>query len=187
MSTKEILLNQNNDQYIRRSSVQTFIQEIEEKVEDWINKNILGVSKPQFTIKGLLPLVEKDIWLVNILLYYQKQELGFIIEAYINDITKELSLSTNHSIEDICNKLVKILAEERDSILQITIDRSKELDWLKTNKKEYANLWVALDGDKLIASGENHKEVFQIARSKGINRPLIVKVEAENSLAYVGW
>lgn len=185
MSTNEILLNQNNDQYIRKSSVQTFIQEIEEKVEDWINKNILGVSKPQFTIKGLLPLVEKDVWLVNILFYYQKQELGFIIEAYINDSTKELSIS--HSIENICNKLVKVLSQERNSILQTSIDRSKELDWLKKNKKEYADLWVALDGDKLIASGANHKEVFQIARSKGISRPLIVKVEAEDNAAYVGW
>ena len=113
MSTKEILLNQNNDQYMRRSSIQALIQEIEEKVENWINKHILGVSKPQFTIKGLLPLVEKDMWLVNILFYYQKQELGFIIEAYINDITKEVSI--NHSIEYICNELVQILEKENSN------------------------------------------------------------------------
>jgi len=138
MSTKEILLNQNNDQYIRRSSVQTFIQEIEEKVEDWINKNILGISKPQFTIKGLLPLVEKDVWLVNILCYYQKQELGFIIEAYINDITKELSLSTNHSIEDICNKLVKILEQERsNNVLYAKTKSGKSQQEIKALRQEF--------------------------------------------------
>ncbi len=38
-------------------------------------------------------------------------------------------------------------------------DRSREREWLEKNCDEYDGLYVALDGDKLIAQGAGFKEV----------------------------
>ncbi len=43
-------------------------------------------------------------------------------------------------------------------------DRSKEMRWLKDHRHEYRGEWVALEGDRLVAHGNDAKEVFAAAR-----------------------
>lgn len=63
------------------------------------------------------------------------------------------------------------------------IDCSAELRWLTEHRKEYAGQWVALDGDKLIASGPNASLVYEAARESGAALPLVTEVEASDGLA----
>src|SRR5262245_52530658 len=39
-------------------------------------------------------------------------------------------------------------------------DCSREMRWLAEHRREYANQWVALDGDRLIAASPDHETVF---------------------------
>jgi hypothetical protein len=67
------------------------------------------------------------------------------------------------------------------------LDLSRELKWLEAHGHEYAGQWVALDGDRLIASGVDAKAVFEAARRSGVARPLLEHVQHPDALPFGGW
>lgn len=67
------------------------------------------------------------------------------------------------------------------------IDRTNEMNWLAEHAHEFANKWVALNGDTLIACGETSKEVYAAADAAAIERPFVVQVEDPNGLPFAGW
>lgn len=66
-------------------------------------------------------------------------------------------------------------------------DRSREAQWLQKHRDEYAGLWVALDGERLIAKGDNLKQVATAARRLGAPDALMVQVEPDDSLPFAGF
>jgi hypothetical protein len=67
------------------------------------------------------------------------------------------------------------------------IDCSLELQWLEEHGKEYAGLWVALEGEQLITSGVDGRQVYEDALAKGATRPFLVQVESSDELPFGGW
>jgi len=66
-------------------------------------------------------------------------------------------------------------------------DRSREAEWLREHHHEYAGQWVALDGGKLIASGDDLKEVVRTARQLGVPDALMMRVEPHDALPFAGF
>ena len=66
-------------------------------------------------------------------------------------------------------------------------DRSRETEWLREHRDEYAGQWVALDGGRLIASGDDLKRVATIARQSGVPDALMVRVEPSDALPFAGF
>jgi hypothetical protein len=66
-------------------------------------------------------------------------------------------------------------------------DRSRENEWLRNHRDEYAGQWVALDGKKLIASGDDLKEVVKTARELGAPDALMLRVESRDALPFAGF
>jgi Family of unknown function (DUF5678) len=58
-------------------------------------------------------------------------------------------------------------------------NRSRELKLIKERRKEYADQWVALDGDRLIIHGRSGREVIEAARQSGVESPFIIKLETK--------
>lgn len=65
-------------------------------------------------------------------------------------------------------------------------DHSREDAWLEKNRDEYAGKYVALIGDKLVASDANLKTVITEARNSGFPDALITLVERRDAPLYVG-
>jgi hypothetical protein len=64
----------------------------------------------------------------------------------------------------------------------------KALRWIEENRAEFLGKWVCLDGENLIASGDDAKKVYTEAKAKGIKIPFIEQVrEEENSAYWGGW
>jgi hypothetical protein len=86
---------------------------------------------------------------------------------------------------------VIILARPRDAKESLhdveSIECKQELKWLSEHRHEYAGQWVALDGDRLIASGPEAREVYERARRSGIELPFVVQIEPSNELPFAGW
>ena len=53
-------------------------------------------------------------------------------------------------------------------------DPEPNMRWIKEHGAEYAGRWVALDGDRLIASGQTEREVASAARDDGAYLPLVI-------------
>jgi hypothetical protein len=66
-------------------------------------------------------------------------------------------------------------------------DRSaKSLRWLHESRKKYSGQWVALDGDRLIASEPTAKEVYSKARAEGVQIPFVELVTEPESMPLTG-
>ena|SRR5215471_20160819 len=67
-------------------------------------------------------------------------------------------------------------------------DRASELNWIDENRAAYADKWVALDGDRLVAAGVDALEVFAVAKQEGIETPFVVHLLPDDPLPFVpGW
>ena len=66
-------------------------------------------------------------------------------------------------------------------------DRSREAEWLRKHHDEYAGQWVALDGENLIASGNDLKQVATTARRSGVPHALMIRVDASDALPFAGF
>jgi hypothetical protein len=75
--------------------------------------------------------------------------------------------------------------EGRDS--QAPVNRSaKSVRWLHENREKYSGQWVALDGDRLIASGATAKEVYSKAKAEGVEIPFVELVAEQESGPFTG-
>jgi hypothetical protein len=60
--------------------------------------------------------------------------------------------------------------------------------WISEHRAQYAGQWVALDGDRLVASGEDGREVVARVRREGIEGPFLTRIEAgEEQAVWGGW
>jgi hypothetical protein len=67
-------------------------------------------------------------------------------------------------------------------------DRTKEMKWIDENRAAYADQWVAVEGDRLIAAGMDPLKIFAATKAEGIQIPFIVHVLPEDPLPFVpGW
>jgi len=67
-------------------------------------------------------------------------------------------------------------------------DRSREMRWIEENRAAYADQWVAVDGNRLVAAGADAVDVFTAAKRENIDIPFIVHVLSGDSLPFVpGW
>lgn len=64
-------------------------------------------------------------------------------------------------------------------------NRSREIDWLQENRTKYADQWVVVEGDRLIAADADAHEVFAAAIAAGIDVPFLIHVLPEDPLPFV--
>ena len=65
--------------------------------------------------------------------------------------------------------------------------REKALQWVAQNGKEYAGLWVALEGDRLLSSGPGAGDVARAARNLGVKIPAMIRIPEGEELPCAGW
>lgn len=65
-------------------------------------------------------------------------------------------------------------------------DSAREMQWIADHRREYAGQWVALDGDRLIAHGPNHDEVWAAAQADGAYLPMVTFIEDPDKI-YAGF
>ena len=67
--------------------------------------------------------------------------------------------------------------------------KEKELNWISTHFEElehYWGKWVAIVGDRIVASGDSVKEVMEIVNQKKIKeQPLVTLVPSKDEETYV--
>jgi hypothetical protein len=107
------------------------------------------------------------------------------------------------SVDQIIRSIEKLPAAEQQRIRQWLEDNgtkngeghdshahanrsSESLRWLHENREKYSGQWVALDGDRLIASGPTAKEVYSNAKAAGVEIPFVELVTDRERLPSTG-
>jgi Family of unknown function (DUF5678) len=59
------------------------------------------------------------------------------------------------------------------------------MEWLRRHSEEYGGQWVALDGERLIAHGQDAMEVYGAAEADGAYLPMITYIEPADALPFI--
>src|SRR5947207_15877558 len=92
--------------------------------------------------------------------------------------------------EEILAKVRELPATEKEEVLRFADglpvkgnvkrvpirDYSKEMKWLEENRAKYPDLWVAIEGDRLIAADPDGLVVYNAAKAEGIETPFVVHI-----------
>lgn len=54
--------------------------------------------------------------------------------------------------------------------------RARELRWIEKHRQTYKDKWVVLEGDTLVACGDDAVQVYREARERGVEIPFVVYV-----------
>ncbi len=109
----------------------------------------------------------------------------------------------NSSFDQIIKSIEQLPAAEQERIRQWLEDKgatngegqgsqaqanrsAKSLRWLHENREKYSGQWVALDGDRLIASGATAKEVYSKAKAEGVEIPFVERVAEREPIPFTG-
>lgn len=124
-------------------------------------------------------------------------EVSNELEAKIEEEAKRKGLEKAEFVRIILEEKLKPENESSSSALKseprvlarnLPIkDRSREDEWIEKHRDQYARQWVALDGENLIASGEDLKQVAKMARELGTPDALMVRVEPSDALPFAGF
>jgi predicted DNA-binding antitoxin AbrB/MazE fold protein len=72
--------------------------------------------------------------------------------------------------------------------IQSAPDRSREYAWIKQHGAEYPGEYVALDGEQLLAHGNDGAAVLAAARQAGVAVPFLVRLDsAQEEGSWGGW
>lgn len=107
------------------------------------------------------------------------------------------------NFEQVVETIQKLSAAEQERVLRWLAEKKRPrkiennwdertekfhlaMRWIDENREKYLGQWVCLDGDKLISSGVDAKEVFAEAKAKGIKIPFIEQVREEETSPFWG-
>ena len=66
-------------------------------------------------------------------------------------------------------------------------DRRKEMEWIAANRDAYVGLWVAVEGDQLIAADPDAMKVYTAAKQAGIKTPFLEHIHPIEEFYVGGW
>jgi hypothetical protein len=116
-----------------------------------------------------------------------KPEREVMSETVIENIIRQISqLPTDQQRE-----LRRLLEEQAQTMPaldkrvppRLVPDSEREMKWLREHSREYANQWVALDGDRLIAHGATAHEVYAAAAADGAHLPMVTFIEDPDAVS----
>ena len=65
--------------------------------------------------------------------------------------------------------------------------RRREYQWINEHRNEYAGQYVVVEGDQLVAHGNDGRQTLADARKAGIKIPFIARIEASDEPPFGGW
>lgn len=106
--------------------------------------------------------------------------------ATIERILNEVKRLTPDELRELREALDR---EPQNSSQVPAIENQREIErrWLDEHRDEYLGQWVALEGTRLLASGEDARAVYSAARASGVHAPYVMRVEPHDELPFGGW
>jgi len=81
----------------------------------------------------------------------------------------------------------KAVGQETNGENQPASFREREMRWISEHQTEYAEQWVALDGDRLLSHGTDGRKVYAEAHAQGVKVPFVAFIEDPHKPWVGGW
>ena len=103
-------------------------------------------------------------------------------------------------LDEVIEKVAQFSDEDRDKLFQFLLEAkhkpktiggkgyvSLNTIWVRENSHKYKGMHVALKDGELIAVGKTIKEADLKAKEKGVDKPLLHYIAAEDEEVWGGW
>ena len=103
-------------------------------------------------------------------------------------------------LDEVIEKVAQFSDEDRDKLFQFLLEAkqkpkinggkgfvSPNTIWVRENSHKYKGMHVALKDGELIAVGKTIKEADVKAKEKGVDKPLLHYIAAEDEEVWGGW
>jgi Family of unknown function (DUF5678) len=103
-------------------------------------------------------------------------------------------------LDEVIEKVAQFSDEERDKLFQFLLETKQKSKtnggkgyvspntiWVRENSHKYRGMHVALKDGELIAVGKTIKEADVKAKEKGVEKPLLHYIAAEDEEVWGGW
>lgn len=113
------------------------------------------------------------------------------LESRIEEEAERSGVSSDEFVRNVLEEKLKSRPPRPDFPAKIIAtdlpvrDISLEYEWIEKHRDEYDGKYVALDGDSLIAVGDNYREAAVKARERGVSNALITLVEGTNRRKFI--
>jgi hypothetical protein len=109
----------------------------------------------------------------------------------VKEILRQAALLTDHEKVFLAQQLLE-QAQTGQPVMPTPISapgpsRQQQLNWLKAHQAEYADQYVALVGEQLIATGSTYQEAAEAAGRAGAADAMIVHVPHPQQEYFAGW
>ena len=94
---------------------------------------------------------------------------------------KGLSEAERHSLAAWLRENSSISSSKTDPDV-----KQRRREWINSNRRQYGGLYVALDGDRLLATGKNFPEAYEAAKKAGKPEAFIDFIAPENYVGEIG-
>lgn len=98
--------------------------------------------------------------------------------------------SVAERVKDVPAEELNALADEAAAVSagsDMAAPGAREREWVRSRWREYAGLWVALDGNRLVGEATGAREALEKARAAGVVSPFLVHVTEPSELPFGGW
>lgn len=104
------------------------------------------------------------------------------LEESILDKVRRLPPARQEQVLRFADKL----QQESDVRAVPSRDRRREMNWIKENRARYANQWVVVDGECLIAADPDGHKAFAAAKAAGIDIPFLFAQDVGFTRTFLG-
>ena len=111
------------------------------------------------------------------------------------DEVAAIARSVNAWVDYAAKKAIPLPDELREALsvycvpiaqpAEFAAEWERTLFWLEQNKNDYAGRWVALDGDRLLVTGNSAREVYAALKTAGISGSFVTRVEHPDDLPVI--
>lgn len=125
-------------------------------------------------------------------------EIAPEVESCLETEAKRTGMSKNDLVKIVIEERFAPKAEKRENYMpegftprylgkaEETRDFSGDDEWLRENSEKYQGKYVALHGNRLIASGNGYKEIALKAREAGFPDALLTYIEPFDTPPFAG-
>ncbi len=107
------------------------------------------------------------------------------MQAVLDEIIEKVATLNDEDREQLIEVLQKQKIESKNNGKKGYV--SPDTIWVKENRAKYAGLHVAIKNGELIATGRTIKEANEKAKAKGVDKPLLHYIPAEDEEVWGGW
>jgi len=119
--------------------------------------------------------------------YAQAALVLYFVAAYERQYLWFDETRVHFNCNEIRDRILGCYFQQQPVYIKAKNSHHDDLNWLRENRHRFVGQWIAVKEGKLLGVGTNALDVYNLAKRKGVKRPLVVLVKSQEEQPFGGW